>query len=157
MSSEQAEFRKVMGWFATGVTVVTTRVGNRPYGLTANAVTSVSLNPPLILVCVDHQADSFAPLSESGAFAVNILSEQQEELSRRFAQTGIDKFSDLPYRQGTTGSPILEGVLGFLECRVVKSYVAGDHTIFIGEVQALGDSGGRPLLFFGGQYTRLSI
>jgi flavin reductase (DIM6/NTAB) family NADH-FMN oxidoreductase RutF len=156
MPFDKSELRRVMGHFTTGVTVVTTHDGKgRCYGLTANAVCSVSLDPPLVLVCVDKRAESHPAFELSQAFVVNILAEGQEELSRRFAVSGGEKFIGLPCRAGGTGTPILEGALAHVECRIVAAHDAGDHTIYIGEVEG-GDVGtGDPLLFFRGRYHRL--
>jgi len=157
MAIDRSELRRVMGHFATGVTVITTRdVDGKPYGLTANAVCSVSLEPPLLLVCVDKRAESHPAFRRSGAFAVNILGLGHEELSRRFAVSGGDKFEDVDHRAGASGAPLLNGALGFVECRVVATHDAGDHTIFIGEVEGLDADGGDPLLYFRGKYRRLS-
>ncbi len=156
MAIDRTELRRVMGFFATGVTVITTRdLDGRPYGLTANAVCSVSLDPPLLLVCVDKGAESHPAFVRSRLFAINILGLGHEDLSRRFAVSGGDKFVDVPFRSGITGLPLLEGVLAAVECRVVDVYEAGDHTIFIGEVEGLEAAEGDPLLFFRGKYRRL--
>jgi len=156
MSIDHTELRRVMGHFATGVTVITTRdVDGKPYGLTANALCSVSLAPPLLLVCIDKRAESHPAFERSGLFAINILGLGHEDLSRRFAVSGGDKFVDVSYRSGTTGVPVLEGVLGVVECRVVAGHDAGDHTIYVGEVQHMEASRGDPLLFFRGKYRRL--
>ena len=145
-----------MGHFATGVSVITTRdVDGKPYGLTANALCSVSLTPPLLLVCVDKCAESHPAFERSRLFAVNVLALGHEELSRRFAVSGGDKFVDVRHRFGTTGVPLLEDVLAVVECRVVAVHEAGDHTIYIGEVEHLEAFEGDPLLFFRGQYRRL--
>ncbi len=153
MAFDRNELRRVMGHFATGVTVVTTHDGSgRCYGLTANAVCSVSLDPPLVLVCVDKGAESHPAFGLSQAFVVNILSDGQEDLSRHFAVSGGDKFVDMPCRSGGTGAPILDGALGYVECRVVATHDAGDHTIYIGEVQGAAAREGHPLLFFRGRY-----
>jgi len=150
-------FRRVMGQFATGVTVVTTRLGDEVHGLTANAVCSVSLEPLLVLVCVDHAADTHALLEESGVFAVNILSHDQEDLSRLFAGPTEEKagrLEALGYRTAVTGAPIIDGCLAYLDCRVVAAYPGGDHTIFVGQVEEaeIGEDAS-PLLFFRGHYT----
>ena len=156
MPIDRSELRRVMGHFATGVAVITTRdVDGKPYGLTANALCSVSLTPPLLLVCVDKGAESHPAFERSRLFAVNVLALGHEELSRRFAVSGGDKFVDVPHRFGTTGVPLLEDVLAVVECRVVAVHEAGDHTIYIGEVEHLEASEGDPLLFFRGQYRRL--
>ncbi len=156
MAFDGNELRRVMGHFATGVTIVTThdREGHC-YGLTANAVCSVSLDPPLVLVCVDKRSESYPAFDLSQVFIVNILGEQQEELSRRFAVSGGDKFVDLPCRNGGTGAPIIEGALAHVECRVVAAHDAGDHTIYVGEVESADAGEGRPLLFFRGRYHQL--
>ena len=146
-----------MGHFATGVTIVTTRDGRGSfYGLTANAVTSLSLVPPLLLVCVDRKAESFAHFYDSKTFVVNILAEDQEALSTRFAQSGGDKFAGVPFRLGRLGTPILDGALGHLECRIVETHEGGDHVIHVGEVEHAGARAGRPLLYFQGRYRHLA-
>jgi len=156
MSIDRTELRRVMGHFATGVAVITTRdVDGKPYGLTANALCSVSLAPPLLLVCVDKRAESHPAFARSRLFAINILGCRDEDLSRRFAVSGGDKFADVPHRAGSTGAPILDGVLGVVECRVVGIHDAGDHTIYIGEVEHLEASEGAPLVFFCGKFRRL--
>jgi len=156
MAIDRSELRRVMGHFATGVTVITTRdADDRPLGLTANAVCSVSLEPPLLLVCVDKNAESHAAFQRSGVFAVNILGHEHQDLSQRFAVSGGEKFAEVAHRSGPTGAPILDGVLGTIECRVVAEHDAGDHTIYIGQVEQLDATDGDPLLFFRGKYRRL--
>jgi len=158
MSVQQAEFRQVMGHFATGVTIITTHDGQgQLFGLTANAVCSVSLEPPLVLVCVDKAAESYPALSASGAFTINLLAQSQEALSRRFAKSGGDKFAGVGYRIGDNGAPILEDVIAHLACVARHRFDAGDHTIFVGEVLQLAvSSEENPLLFFRGGYRNLS-
>ena len=155
MPIDKQEFRRVMGHFAAGVTIITT-IGDdgKPYGLTATAFTSVSLDPPLVLVCVDKQAESHPHFHTSGVFAVNFLAAGQEELSRRFAVSGGDKFSGVQLRQGVTGAPVLTDVLGHLECRTTDVCEGGDHTIFIGQVESADARAGEPLLYFRGAYGR---
>jgi flavin reductase (DIM6/NTAB) family NADH-FMN oxidoreductase RutF len=109
----------------------------------------------MLLVCVDKRSESHPAFGRSGLFAINILGSGHEDLSRRFAVSGGDKFVDVPYRTGATGVPLLEGVLGVVECRVVAVHDAGDHTIYLGEVANLEASDGDPLLFFRGKYRRL--
>ena len=150
------EFRRTMGLFATGVTVVTLLDdAGKPQGLTANSVTSVSLNPPLLLVCVDRGAVCFPCFKGGRGFAVNILTEAQEDLSRRFASRLENKFEGVPYRPGVLGAPLLKGCLGYLECRIVQAFPGGDHVIFVGEVVRGEASEGQPLLFYQGRYTPL--
>jgi flavin reductase (DIM6/NTAB) family NADH-FMN oxidoreductase RutF len=152
-----AEFRHALGHFASGVTVITTSDSEaRATGLTASAFTSVSLDPPLILVCVDHKSQSYPALLESGRFAVNILGCDQEDVSRRFATTRLDKFDTVPYQTSPLGLPLIEGALGHLECTTVSTHVEGDHTIFVGRVERATIGTGDPLLYYRGRYSRLA-
>lgn len=156
MPIDKNDLRRVMGHFATGVTVVTTRgADGRLFGLTANAVSSVSLSPPLLLVCVDKKSESYPCFEQTKIFTVNILSADQEEISRRFAVSGGDKFEGVSYRHGANGAPILGGALAHIECRVVGSCDGGDHTIFLGEAHEAETSEGKPLLFYRGGYRSL--
>jgi flavin reductase (DIM6/NTAB) family NADH-FMN oxidoreductase RutF len=145
-----------MGRFATGVTVVTTRVGDELAGMTANAVASLSLKPPLVLVCVDKRAAFLSALKDSRAFAVNILTEEQKALSHRFAQKGPKEFTDIPLTTAVTGSPIFAEALAWLDCKVADILPGGDHEIFLGEILAGECSDGRPLMYFSGHYTKLA-
>ena len=150
------DFRRVLGHFATGVTIVTTAdADQRPTGLTASAFSSVSLEPPLVLICVDHKSQSYPALRESGRFAINILHHEHEPISRRFASTRLDKFDGVPFRPGVLGVPLIEGALAHLECRTVSAHVEGDHTIFVGRVESAQAGEGEPLLYFRGRYHRL--
>jgi flavin reductase ActVB len=151
------EFRSALGHFASGVTVITTwDADGRPTGFTANAFTSVSLSPPLILVCVDHKAQSYPALQSSGGFAVNILAVGQEAISKRFAVTGGDKFDGLVWSTGPGGLPLLSGTLAAMECQTVQAYPGGDHTIFVGQVETVHVQTAEPLLYYQGKYHRLS-
>lgn len=153
---EPQELRRVMGHFATGVTVITTRdKEGRHYGLTANAFMSLSLDPPLVVISVDKTAQCYFCFAESKVFNVNVLSEEQEEISRRFATKGVDKFAGLKWRPADNGAALIDGAMAHIECKVVRSHDGGDHTILIGEITRTGASGGRPLLFFQGRYERL--
>ena len=157
MALTPTEFRTALRCFAAGVTVVTTRdQAGRPSGLTASAFTSVSLNPPLVLVCVDHAATAHPAFRSHGWFAVNVLRREQEALSRRFAESGGDKFHGVPYHEGRSGLPLLDGSLATLECQMVEAHEAGDHTIFIGRVETVTIDGGRPLVYFHGGYHSLA-
>jgi len=152
------DFRRVLGHFASGVTVVTTRDADaRPTGLTVSAFASLSLDPPLVLVCVDHKSQSYPALCESGRFAVNVLTTEQEAVSRRFASTRVDKFDGIPFALGDLQVPLIEGSLAHLECLTVATHVAGDHTIFVGRVERARTGPGEPLLYFRGRYNRLGI
>jgi flavin reductase (DIM6/NTAB) family NADH-FMN oxidoreductase RutF len=156
MPIDKNELRRVMGHFATGVTVVTTRgADGQLFGLTANAVSSVSLSPPLVLVCVDKTSESYPGFEQSKVFTVNILSADQEDISRRFAVSGGDKFEGVSFRRGVNGAPILGGVLAHIECRVIGSYDGGDHTIYLGEADEAETTEGKPLLFYRGGYRSL--
>jgi len=150
------EFRHVLSHFASGVTVVTTWDKDaRPTGLTVSAFASVSLQPPLVLICVDHQAQSYPALRASDRFAVNVLAAEHEAVSRRFAASEPEKFSAADYQLGRLGLPLLPEALAHLECRKVHAYPGGDHTIFVGEVESAQARPGEPLLYFRGEYNRL--
>ena len=150
------DFRKVLGHFAGGVTVFSTTDGDgRPTGLTASAFTSVSLEPPLILVCVAHKSQSYPAILERGRFAVNFLRREQEDVSRRFATTRLDKFDGVPHRISELGVPVLTEALAHVECVTVSKHVEGDHTVFIGRVEACGTTDGLPLLYYRGKYDTL--
>jgi len=149
-----------MSRFATGVTVITTRLGDEVHGMTANAVTSVSLDPVLILICVDKTADTHDILPQAGCFAVNILDRDQEEISRVLATKKGErstKLDGVAHSFGATGAPLIDGSLAQLDCLIVKEYEGGDHTIFLGEVVAAKESGeGEPLVFYGGRYGQFT-
>ena len=150
------DFRRVLSQFATGVTILTTTDGDgRPTGLTASAFCSVSLDPPLVLVCVDHKSQSYPALRDSQRFAVNVLTTEQEAASRRFASTRLDKFDAVAFTLGELGVPLIDGALAQLECVTVSAYVEGDHTIFVGRVERARVGAGEPLLYFRGRYERL--
>lgn len=144
MAIEKDFFRQVMGHFATGVTVVTTSNQGALAGLTVNAFCSVSLNPPLVLICVDLTSNTVPFLRESKAFVVNMLTNQQEYLSRCFATHSKDRYENFchaPYHIAATGAPVLDDVLAFIDARIVAEYPGGDHVIFLGQVEAMGISG----------------
>jgi flavin reductase (DIM6/NTAB) family NADH-FMN oxidoreductase RutF len=152
------EQRRIFGHFATGITVVSTLAGNDTWGMTANAVTSLSLNPPLVLVAVVRDSATDGYLKTSRCFAMSILSAEQQELSTRFAGPGPRDFSDLNTKTAVTGCPILVEAIGWVDCRIVDIFSGGDHEIFVGEILA-GDCPNhdkQPLLFFGGKYGRLA-
>jgi flavin reductase (DIM6/NTAB) family NADH-FMN oxidoreductase RutF len=156
MPVSKDEFRAALSRFASGVTVVTTRrKDNQPVGITVSAFASVSLDPPLILVCIDKRASVHDLLVEGAHFAVNILSEQQEHLSRRFASKDQDRFADIKHRAGAFGAPLVEGASASLECRVVGVYPGGDHSIVVGQVESTSLSEHPPLAYYRGDYRRL--
>ena len=148
--------RQVMGRFATGVTVVTTRYGDQISGMTANAVMSLSLDPPLIVVSVDCKSNMHGHLTEGQCYAINVLRHDQEDLSRRFAQPGPKDFSDLQLTVAETGAPVFVDALAYVDCRVVEVARAGDHDMFIGEPVAGQTHDGQPLIFYSGQYAQLA-
>jgi flavin reductase (DIM6/NTAB) family NADH-FMN oxidoreductase RutF len=149
-------FRDVAGRFATGVTVVTVNDGGTYRAMTANSFTSVSLDPPLLLICVDLAASMHDPIHEAGLFAVNVLTSQQRPIADLFARRGelTEPMGGVPFNVGGTGSPLLEDTLAWFECEVWREYEGGDHTIYVGRVvdMALLQPDGEPLLFFGARY-----
>lgn len=150
-----AHFRQVMGRFCTGVTVITAVDSGVPVGFTAQSFTSVSLDPPLVSFCPGKTVHSWARIRHAEVFCVNILSDRQEALCRTFASKGQDKFLGVGWRPGpATGSPVLEGVIGWVEARVVAEHDAGDHLIVVGQVLDLDSDGGQPLLFYRGGFAR---
>jgi flavin reductase (DIM6/NTAB) family NADH-FMN oxidoreductase RutF len=148
--------RRIMGRFATGVTVVTTRQEDTLHGMTANAVASLSLTPPLILVAVDRRSLMHAHLMQNKCFAVSVLRADQEAISRRFAVPGPKDFSGLNLITAETGAPILADAIAYVDCRLVEILGGGDHDIFIGEIVAGEASDGAPLIFYSGKYAQLA-
>ncbi len=154
---EAKELRRVMGHFATGVTIITTKGSDgTPYGLTANAVSSLSLTPPLLLICVDKKAETFPHFHHSKRFNVNVLADDQHELSTRFAKSGGEKFAGVVHHLDAHGVPILGGIIAHLECTLVETFAGGDHVIHIGHVEHATAAAGQPLLFFQGKYRQLA-
>jgi flavin reductase (DIM6/NTAB) family NADH-FMN oxidoreductase RutF len=145
-------FRRVMGHFATGVTIVASRSPEgEAVGLTVNAFTSVSLDPPLVLVCIHHEADAHDPLIEAGHFGLSFLKSDQGDLALRFSRDDPDqRFLDLDLMQGSLGSPILPDSLAWMECRVHGVFPGGDHSVILGEVVECDSNQGDPLIFFRG-------
>jgi flavin reductase (DIM6/NTAB) family NADH-FMN oxidoreductase RutF len=151
------DFRDVLGHFATGVTIITATDEEGPAGVAANSFTSVSLDPPLVLFCVARTSTTWPRIEKARKFAVNILGEHQEELSRLFAQKGADRFGQTEWHVGVGGSPVLHDVLAYIDCEFWAEYDGGDHIIVVGRVLDLGithDAG--PLVFFRGRYGRLT-
>ncbi len=153
--------RKLRGEFASGVTVVTTVHEGKLRGVTVSAFASVSLDPPLVMVCLANESESKEWIAESGSFAVNILSDEQEFLSERFAARAPivnTRFDGVPYHSAITGSPIIDGSIAWYDCRVAATHDGGDHTIFIGRVEAIGFEGEQkvPLLYFANRYQHLT-
>ncbi len=153
-------FRQAWGKFATGVSVITTvESDDEIHGMTANGITSVSLDPLLTLVCASHNTASYPLIKAIGRFAINILSEEQQAIAEYYARPTDQKTGDVPatFSRTAQGAATLDGSLAYMDCRVVNEYVAGDHTIFIGEVEEIeiDPDGTRPLLYFEGKFNRL--
>ncbi|MFX3658059.1 MAG: flavin reductase family protein [bacterium] len=148
------EFRNTLGQFCTGVVIATGCVDGRPAGFAAQSFTSVSLDPPLVALCPAKTSTSWPQLRASGSFCINILAAEQKPVCDVFAQSGIDKFAALAWRPGVTGSPVLEGVLAYVDCDLEAEHDAGDHTVVLGRVRDVRilDPEGSPLLFFRGRY-----
>ncbi len=156
---DSRKLRDTFGSFATGVTVVSTVNGSGEFfGLTANSFTSLSLDPPLVLFCLDHKALSFDAFRETSHFVVNVLGEGQEELSVHFAQSSVDKWNGVDHETWRTGCPVLPDSIAVLECLTVARHEGGDHLIIVGQVERIkyDKSETRPLLFYKGQYGAMS-
>ena len=149
-----ALFRQLLGRFATGVTVLTTRdPEGRPVGMTASSLAAVSLNPPLVSVCVDFTADMHRALSASGTFVINVLASDQEEISRRFAELPPEeRFQGIAWRETAAGMVLLAGALAHIECERYADFPLGDHTLFVGRVTGGTVGDGEPLLYYRGGY-----
>lgn len=148
-------FRNAMGKFATGVTVISTKIGEETHGMTANAFMSVSLDPPLVVVSIDHRASMLAKIKESNTFAVSMLAEDQQYLSQHFAGKP-EEGTVVPWTT-LEGYPVLAGAVSQVVCDVASIHVEGDHTLYIGEVKALHVEDRNPLLFFNGSYKNLAV
>ena len=156
MTVTSDEFRAALSRFPSGVTVVTTKdADGQLHGITVSAFCSVSLEPPLILVCVEKIASSHGALHESGTFVVNILSENQRDLSEHFASQIEDKFQTVKYHEGIHGLPVLVGVAASLECTLHATYDGGDHTIFVGSIENVTINDIRPLAYLHGDYRSI--
>jgi flavin reductase (DIM6/NTAB) family NADH-FMN oxidoreductase RutF len=157
MAITNDEFRAALSRFASGVTVVTLKdkTGNL-HGITVSAFCSVSLNPPLILVCIDNEAGSHYAFYEGKRFVVNILRDEQIEHSNQFASQIPDKFINIHHHEGLEGIPVLKDSLVNLECRLVESFAAGDHTVFIGEIERAHINEGNPLVYYLGSYRKIT-
>jgi flavin reductase (DIM6/NTAB) family NADH-FMN oxidoreductase RutF len=160
MTLNPAEFRKAMGCFATGVTIITLDLDTEVHGMTANAFSSVSLDPPLVLVCVDRRAITRTHLHTKKRFGINVLSEGQRKISEYYASPEraherAESEAGARFDRTQHGTPVLHGSLAYLECRLHSAQEAGDHTIFIAEVEDVVVCEGDPLLFFRGKYRRV--
>ncbi|HLS91722.1 MAG TPA: flavin reductase family protein [Limnochordia bacterium] len=154
MAFDSRAFRNALGQFATGVTVITVKGPEGLHGMTANAFTSVSLDPPLVLVCIDKRNRTHSLIQEVGKFGVSVLAEDHENVSRHFA--GARELPiDVTFIEEGLGTPVIKESLAWLDCTVWRAYDGGDHTIIVGKVEALDAPGGKPLIFFQGAYRRL--
>ncbi len=158
MAFSKEQLKGAYARWATGVTIVTARVGDRVHGMTVSAFTEVSLDPPLVLVCADRSSNTHPLIAEGGVFAVNVLSASQQALSDLFASKKDEerRFVDLDYETGETGAPLLPGAIAQLDCRVTAVHEAGDHLIYVGEVVDVRLSGGPPLIFYDRGYRSLA-
>ncbi len=156
MSVTAGEFRDALRKFASGVTIVTVAGDGELHGMTASSFASVSLEPPLVLVCLDRTSRTRALIAQTGAFAVNVLRSGQQEASRAFALPGLKPFASTPHRAGGNGAPILDEAIAVLECTTYRTFEAGDHDVVLGEVTAASASGGDPLVYYDGAYRSLS-
>jgi len=155
MSLDQDAFRAVLGRFASGVTIVTVRgAKGRDYGMTVSAFSSVSLDPPLVMVCIGEDSSLKPMIAEATHYGVSILASPQEPLSRRFAAHG-ERFDGIGFARGESGVALIDGALAYMECRIFARHRAGDHTIVIGEVEAASVADQRPLLYYRGGYAQL--
>ncbi|MGG1599634.1 flavin reductase family protein [Paenibacillus naphthalenovorans] len=151
---DDRSFRNAMGQFVTGVTVITTNVGDETHGMTANAFLSVSLNPKLVLVSIGEKAKMLQKIKDAGHYAVNFLAEDQQEISMLFAgQIKDGRSVDFEW---LNGMPVIPGAIGRVTCQVVNEYVVGDHTLFVGEVTGIELNDGAPLIYFQGKYHELA-
>ena len=156
MAINPKDFRNTVGLFATGITVITTVDENgKAIGLTANSFTSVSLNPPIVLVCIDRAVTSFNAFQTAGEFAVNILGSEQTEISNKFATSGDEKWLGVEFETWAGRAPILQNCLANIECKTREIHESGDHIIITGEVTTLASKDGNQLLYWRGQYAQL--
>jgi flavin reductase (DIM6/NTAB) family NADH-FMN oxidoreductase RutF len=158
MPVDPAEFRRILGHWASGVAIVTTRTADgRPCGLTANAVSSLSLDPPLVLACVERTSDTHDCIMTRRCFAVSMLDESGERLARLFAGAEIDqKFDGVAYHDETTGCPVLDDAIAWVDCELHANYDGGDHSIFVGRVVAGDARDAAPLLYYRSGYGRFT-
>ena len=151
------QFRRACGRFATGVTIASVLdAAGTPHGLTVSSFTSVSLEPPLVLICLGHRITMIDSFRAATHFGINVLSEDQRELSECFARKGHDRFTGVAWYRGQSGVPLLEGALAAIECRVHDRFLSGDHDILVGRMLAAAVAEGAPLIHFASRYRRLA-
>jgi flavin reductase (DIM6/NTAB) family NADH-FMN oxidoreductase RutF len=162
LTDEQRQWlRSMMARFATGVTVVAARHGPLLTGMTANAIASISIEPPLMMASISRKSETHAAIHGSHAFAVSVLSDGQRLLAECFAQptsaAKLKRFCDAEWHEAETGSPILDGAIAYFDCRLIATHPGGDHAIFVGEIVAAGfDEAAEPLIWYGSRYRRLA-
>ena len=157
MPIDDADFKTALSHFAGGVTVVTTELDGARYGMTVTAFSSLSLRPPLVLICIEKSVKTHDAIAAAGKFGVSILGSEQGDVSNRFASRSEDKFAGVEVRSGANGVPLIDGAITTLECTVTGQLPGGDHTIFVGEVTACATRAGEPLLYFRSGYRSLSF
>jgi flavin reductase (DIM6/NTAB) family NADH-FMN oxidoreductase RutF len=150
------EFRRACGRFATGVAIAAVNDGGTPHGLTVSSFTSVSLEPPLVLICLGHAVTNIEEFRRARYFSLNFLKDSQRNLSDRFAQKGCDRFDGIEWRSGETGVPLILDALATMECAVYQRFNSGDHDIFVGEVVSTQVNDGPPLIYHESRYRRLA-
>jgi flavin reductase (DIM6/NTAB) family NADH-FMN oxidoreductase RutF len=155
MPIDDAQFKLAMSYFASGVTVVTTEHDGKPFGMTVAAFSSLSLHPPLVLICIEKTVKSHDAIAGAGKFGVSILNSKQTDISNRFASRAEDKFAETEVVRGELGVPLIAGALTRLECRVSEKLEGGDHTIFVGEVVEANTEEGEPLVYFRSGYREI--
>jgi 3-hydroxy-9,10-secoandrosta-1,3,5(10)-triene-9,17-dione monooxygenase reductase component len=156
---EPLSFREALGHYASGITVITSHVNGEPVGFTCQSFYSVSMDPPLVSFSVMSSSASYPKIRQAGRFAVNILSDEQANISNQFARRGADKWNGVEWRESPLGSPVIAGSLHWLDCEIYAEHTAGDHLIVIGEVKGLNlqdATATRPLLYFKGQYRNIA-
>ncbi|HSP02140.1 MAG TPA: flavin reductase family protein [Acidimicrobiales bacterium] len=153
---DQATYRQVLGHFPTGVTVIAGMDGDEPVGLAVGSFFSLSLDPALVGFCVDRSSGSWARMADSGSFSVNVLGADQEDVCRVFATSGDDKFDGIGWKPAESGSPLIDGVLAWIDCAIEDVHDGGDHEIVVGRVLGLDVANeGSPLIFYRGGYANL--
>ena len=155
MSIDDAQFKLAMSHFASGVTVVTTEHEGKPFGMTVAAFSSLSLHPPLVLVCIEKTVKTHDAIASAGTFGVSILSSKQADISNRFASRAEDKFAGTEVVRGELGVPLIGGAITRLACKVTEKLEGGDHTIFVGEVVDANTEEGEPLVYFRSGYREI--
>jgi 4-nitrophenol 2-monooxygenase / 4-nitrocatechol 4-monooxygenase, reductase component len=151
---DQDQFKQVIGHFASGVSIITVRKNGIDFGITASAVCSVSVDPPMLLVCVNKTTGTCNAISAAESFTVNIVNESQKDLALRFARANTDKFAGVDFSYGELGNPVLGQTLATLECRVVEEVTGGTHSVFLGEVQKANAAAGDPLVYYRGKFGK---